>query len=101
MLECTPLTCRARSSTAEQWPFKPLVESSNLSALTQFHPHRTVSSYPEGRCRPLRVTVPTRLLDSNQDRRRFACDLLSFWSGEVARVAGIQHAHELGGNVGI
>ena len=26
--------CRARSSMAEQWPFKPLVESSNLSALT-------------------------------------------------------------------
>ena len=25
---------RARSSMAEQWPFKPLVESSNLSALT-------------------------------------------------------------------
>ena len=34
MLECSPLMCRARSSTAEQRPFKPLVESSNLSALT-------------------------------------------------------------------
>lgn len=30
---------RARSSMAEQWPFKPLVESSNLSALT-FPPDR-------------------------------------------------------------
>ncbi len=40
MLECTPLTCRARSSTAEQRPFKPLVESSNLSALTEEHPSR-------------------------------------------------------------
>ena len=25
----------ARSSMAEQWPFKPLVESSSLSALTK------------------------------------------------------------------
>ena len=27
---------RARSSTAEQWPFKPLVLGSNPSALTQY-----------------------------------------------------------------
>ena len=35
MLECSPFNPRARSSMAEQWPFKPLVESSNLSALTK------------------------------------------------------------------
>ena len=28
---------RARSSTAEQWPFKPLVLGSNPSALTQYY----------------------------------------------------------------
>jgi hypothetical protein len=32
MIECTP-QARARSSMVEQWPFKPLVESSSLSAL--------------------------------------------------------------------
>jgi hypothetical protein len=31
MIECFPP--RARSSMVEQWPFKPLVESSSLSAL--------------------------------------------------------------------
>jgi hypothetical protein len=35
MLECSPLYCRARSSTAEQRPFKPTVEGSNPSALTK------------------------------------------------------------------
>ena len=34
MIQSQPLFHGARSSTAEQWPFKPLVESSNLSALT-------------------------------------------------------------------
>ena len=33
MLECSSL--RARSSMVEQWPFKPFVESSSLSALTE------------------------------------------------------------------
>ena len=32
MIECASL--RACSSTVEQWPFKPLVESSSLSTLT-------------------------------------------------------------------
>jgi hypothetical protein len=38
MLECRPLYLWARSSTAEQWPFKPLVLGSNPSALIHFNP---------------------------------------------------------------
>ena len=35
MLECKPLNEWARSSMAEQWPFKPVVEGSSPPALTK------------------------------------------------------------------
>jgi hypothetical protein len=64
MLECRPLYLWARSSTAEQWPFKPLVLGSNPSALIHFNPSCGDFCLVQSPRREDAIRISARSLDS-------------------------------------